>query len=78
MGINNLLPNLPGGGPDEYHHSFYKALWIKEQLFPLMLQVLCGNSLLNMQQTTYEETTLLRWLNGQYFSTIYVLHANGI
>jgi len=34
MGINDLLPRLPGGGPKDYKHSFYGAL-AKQTTVPL-------------------------------------------
>ena len=35
MGINDLLPYLPGGRRNEYYHSFYNLIEMRDQVVPV-------------------------------------------
>ena len=35
MGINDFLPHLPGGRRDEYYHSFYNLIEMRDQVVPV-------------------------------------------
>ena len=67
MRSSDLLPRLPGGGPNSYHRSFYKVDWASKRRCLCIQLVLCSNTLPPTQLTSSRGTTTQHWSSGSAF-----------